>query len=105
VVRTSINRGWKRTSKSNKRGYVKPNYKGRKGRSINPKSIKQRDPIGDKEAFMDMGLNNLFVVVTRDGSVMLVKGGSIKSTHYWLKREIAKYQSVRDVLRRLGIST
>jgi hypothetical protein len=54
---------------------------------------------------MDMGLNNLFVVVTRDGSVMLVKGGSIKSTHYWLKREIAKYQSVRDVLRRLGIST
>jgi len=47
------------------------------------KSIKQRDPIGDKEAFMDMGLNNLFVVVTRDGSVMLVKGGSIKSEHYW----------------------
>jgi hypothetical protein len=32
---------------------------------------------------MDIGLNNLFAVVTRDGSVMLVKGGSIKSEHYW----------------------
>jgi putative transposase len=69
--------------KSNKRGYVKPNYKDKKGRIINPKSIKQRDPIEDKEAFMDIGLNNLFAVVTRDGSVMLVKGGSIKSEHYW----------------------
>jgi putative transposase len=41
--------------KSNKRGYVKPNYKDKKGRIVNPRSIKQKDPIGDKEAFMDMG--------------------------------------------------
>ena len=36
---------------------------------------------------------------------MLIKGGSIKSEYYWWKREIATYQSIRDVLRRLGIST
>jgi putative transposase len=91
--------------KSNKRGYVKPNYKDKKGRVVNPKSIKQRDPIGDKEAFIDMGLNNLFAVVISDGSAMLIKGGTIKSEYYWWKREIATYQSIRDVLRRLGIST
>jgi putative transposase len=96
--------------KSNLKGYVKPIYdddegKKKKQRITNPKSTRQRDPIGDREAFMDMGLNNLFAVVTTDGSVMLIKGGSIKSEYYWWKREIAKYQSVRDMLRRLGIST
>jgi len=92
-------------SKSNKKGYVKPNYKDKKGRIVNPRSIKQRDPIGDREAFMDMGLNNLFAVVTTDGSEMLIKGGSIKSEYCWWKRGIAAYQSIRDVLRRLGVST
>jgi putative transposase len=95
--------------KSNLKGYVKSIYddeeKKKKRRIVNPRSIKQRDPIGDKEAFMDMGLNNLFAVVTTDGSVMLIKGGSIKSEYYWWKREIATYQSIRDVLRRLGILT
>jgi hypothetical protein len=43
------------SSKSDKRGYVKPNYKDRKDRIVNPRNIKQRDPIGDKEAFIDMG--------------------------------------------------
>jgi putative transposase len=91
--------------KSNRRGYVKPNYRDKKGRVTNPRSIKQRDPISDKEAFMDMGLNNLFAVVTTNGSALLVKGGSIRSEYYWWKREIATYQSIRDMLRRLGIST
>jgi putative transposase len=95
--------------KSNKRGYVKPIYdeerKKKKRRIINLRSIKQRDPIGDKEAFIDIGLNNLFAVVTTDGSAMLIKGGFIKSEYYWWKREIATYQSIRDMLRRLGIST
>jgi putative transposase len=36
---------------------------------------------------------------------MLIKGGTIKSEYCWWKREIATYQSIRDVLRRLGIST
>jgi transposase len=65
-------------SKSNKRSYVKPNYRDKKGRNVNPRSIKRRDPISDKEAFVDMGLNNLFAVVITDGSALLVKGGSIK---------------------------
>jgi hypothetical protein len=77
--------------KSNKRGYVRPNYKDKKGRIVNPRSIRQRDPIGDKKAFIDMGLNNLFAVVISDGSVLLVKGGTIKSVYYWWKREIATY--------------
>jgi hypothetical protein len=44
-------------------------------------------------------------VVTTDGSVMLIKGGTIKSECYWWKREIATYQSIRDLLRNVGIST
>ena len=96
--------------KSNKRGYVKPIYddderKKKKQRITNPKSTRQRDPIGDKEAFMDMGLNNLFAVVTTDGSVMLIKGGTIKSEYYWWKREIATYQSIRDLLWNAGLPT
>jgi putative transposase len=96
--------------KSNPKGYVKPIYndderKKKKQRITNPKSTRQRDPIGDREAFIDMGLNNLFAVVISDGSAMLIKGGTIKSEYYWKKREIATYQSIRDVLRRLGVST
>jgi hypothetical protein len=52
---------------------------------------------------MDMGLNNLFAVTISDGSAMLIKGGTIKSEYCWWKREIATYQSIRDVPRRLGI--
>ena len=79
--------------KSNPKGYVKSIYdeeeerKKKKRRIVNPRSIKQRDPIGDREAFIDMGLNNLFAVVTTDGSVMLIKGGSIKSEYYWWERD------------------
>jgi putative transposase len=91
--------------KSNKRGYVKPNYKDKKGRIVNPRFIKQRDPIGDKEAFIDMGLNNLFAVTISDGSAILIKGGKIKSEYYWWKREIATYQAVRDLLRNAGLPT
>ena len=72
---------------------------------MNPRSIKQRDPIGDEKAFMDMGLNNLFAVVTTNGYVLLVKGGSIKSEYYWWKREISTYQAVRDLLRNAGPPT
>jgi transposase len=77
--------------RSNRRGYVKPNYRDKKGWVTNPRNIKQRDSTDDKEAFMDMGLNNLFAVVTTDGSAMLVRGGSIKSKYYRWKREIAIY--------------
>ncbi|MFZ8788552.1 MAG: hypothetical protein ACO2OZ_02660 [Acidilobaceae archaeon] len=70
---------------------MRPNYRDKKGRIINPRSIKQRDPIGDEKAFMDMGLNNLFAFVTTNGYVLLVKGGVIKSKYYRWKREIASY--------------
>jgi putative transposase len=70
---------------------------------VNPRSIKQRDPIDDKQAFIDIGLNNLFAAVTSEGSAMLVRGGSIKSEYYWWKREIATYQSTREMLRNAGI--
>jgi putative transposase len=90
-------------SKSNLRGYIKPNYRDKKDRIFNPKSIKQRDPVGDKKAFIDVGLNNLFAIVVSDGSALLVKGGSIKSEYYWWKREIATYQAIRDLLKNAGI--
>jgi putative transposase len=92
-------------SKSNLKGYIKPNYRDEKDRIFNPKSIKQRDPVGDKKAFIDVGLNNLFAVVVSDGSALLVKGGVIKSEYYWWKREISTYQAVRDLLKNAGIST
>jgi putative transposase len=95
--------------KSNPKGYVKPIYdaeeKKKKQRITNPKSIRQRDPIDNREAFIDMGLNNLFAAVISDGSALLVKGGTIKSEYYWWKREIATYQSIRDLLRNAGFST
>jgi putative transposase len=90
-------------SKSNPKGYIKPNYKDKKNRIFNPRSIKQRDPVGDKKAFIDVGLNNLFAVVVSDGSALLVKGGVIKSEYYWWKREISTYQAVRDLLKNAGI--
>jgi len=90
-------------SKSNLKGYIKPNYRDKKDRIFNPKSIKQRDPVGDKKAFIDIGLNNLFAVVVSDGSALLVKGGVIKSEYYWWKREISTYQAVRDLLKNAGI--
>ncbi|MDT7888683.1 MAG: transposase [Desulfurococcales archaeon] len=40
---------------------------------------------------IDMGLNNLFAVVTTDGSALLVKSGAIKSEYCWWKREISAY--------------
>jgi putative transposase len=92
-------------SKSNPKGYIKPNYRDEKDRIFNPRSIKQRDPVGDKKAFIDIGLNNLFAVVVSDGSALLVKGGSIKSEYYWWKREISTYQAVRDLLKNAGFLT
>ena len=92
-------------SKSNPQGYIRSNYRDEKDKIFNPRSIKQRDPVGDKKAFIDVGLNNLFAVVVSDGSALLVKGGSIKSEYYWWKREISTYQSIRDLLRNAGFLT
>ena len=96
--------------KSNPKGYIKPLYdddegKKKKQRITNPKSTRQRDPIGDREAFIGMGLNNLFAVVTSDVSALLIKGETIKSEYYWWKREIATYQAIIDLLRNAGLPT
>jgi putative transposase len=91
--------------KSNGRGYVKSNYRDKKGGIVNPKLSSREIPIGDKQAFINMGLNNLFATVITDGSALLVKGGSIKSEYYWWKREIATYQAIRDLLRNAEFST
>jgi hypothetical protein len=52
-----------------------------------------------------MGLNNLFAVVISEGSALLIKGGKIKSEHYWWKREISTYQAVRDLPRSWVLQT
>jgi len=90
-------------SKSNPQGYIRSNYRDEKDKIFNPRSIRQKDPVGDKKAFIDIGLNNLFAIVVSDGSALLVKGGVIKSEYYWWKREISTYQAVRDLLKSAGI--
>jgi putative transposase len=94
--------------KSNPKGYVEGSrimMRGGKTVKRNPESIRQRNPIGDEEAFIDVSLNNLFVVVITDGSAMLIKGGVIKSEHFYWKNEKAVLQSIRDRLMGLDLKT
>jgi len=67
------------------------------------KSIRQREPRGSEVAFIDMGLNNLFAIVTTSGDAALVKGGAIKAEHYRGKTEIRAMQETRDTLRKHGL--
>jgi hypothetical protein len=76
------------SSKSDKRGYVKPNYKDRKDRIVNPRNIKQRDPMVIRRLLLIWGLNNLFAVVISDGSALLAKGRKIESEYYWWKERL-----------------
>jgi len=52
------------------------------------RSVKQREPKGNEAAFIDMGLNNIFAIVTTTGDAALVKGGVIMAEHYREKNEI-----------------
>jgi len=46
--------------------------------------MRQKDLRGRNEAFIDMGLSNLLAVAVSSGLGILVKGGVIKSEHfYW----------------------
>jgi len=63
------------------------------------KSIRQREPRGSKIAFIDVGLNNLFAIVTTSGNAALVKGGAVKAEHFRGKNEIRAMQGTRDLLR------
>jgi len=67
------------------------------------KTMKQREPKGNEAAFIDMGLNNLFAIVTTLGDAALVKGGAIKAEHYREKTEIRAMQETRDTLRKHGL--
>jgi len=81
--------------KSNPRGYIR----GEMDR------IKQREPKGDGVAFIDIGLNNLFAVVTTGGDAALVKGEAIKAEYFRGKGEARTLQSVRDILRKHSVAT
>jgi len=67
------------------------------------KSIRQREPKGDGAAFIDMGLNNLFAIVTTSGDAALIKGGGVKAEYNRGKREVKTIQGVRDKLKDRGL--
>jgi len=81
--------------KSNPKGYIKGELD----------RIKQREPKGDEVAFIDMGLNNLFAVVTTAGDAVIVKGGAIKAEYFRGKGEARTLKSVRDTLRKHNVVT
>jgi len=67
------------------------------------KSVKQREPRGNEAAFIDMGLNNLFAIVTTSGDAALIKGVAVKAEHYRGKRKVEAIQGVRDKLKDKGL--
>ena len=92
----------------NKRGYVEGVRSIKRGGGIvegNPESIKQKDPRGGQKAFIDVGFNKLFAISMTNNLGILVKGGVVKSEHFYWKREKAILQSLRDILRNLGLDT
>jgi len=84
-----------RPPKSNPRGYIRGEHD----------RIKQREPKGSEAAFIDMGLNNLFAVVTTGGDALLVKGDAIKAEYFRGKSEARTLQAVRDILRKHDVAT
>ncbi|MEM2343362.1 MAG: transposase [Sulfolobales archaeon] len=60
------------------------------------------NPLGDKVAGVDIGINNLLAVYVEDGSALLVSGRPLKSTSFYWRRKIANYQST---LNRYGLKT
>jgi len=80
---------------SNPRGYIRGELD----------RIRQREPKGSEAAFIDMGLNNLFAVVTTAGDAVIVKGGAIKAEYFRGKSEARTLQSVRDTLRKHNVAT
>ena len=83
-------------AKSNPKGYVRGVYD----------RVQINKPKGTNKAFIDIGLNNLFVVVfNHTDTAILIKGSTIKAEYYYWKREIGTYQSVRDWLRNHGFES
>jgi len=81
--------------KSNPKGYIRGEHD----------RIRQREPKGDGVAFIDVGLNNLFAVVTTGGDAVIVKGGATKAEYFRGKGEARTLQAVRDTLRKHNVAT
>jgi len=60
------------------------------------------NPLGDRIAGVDIGINNLLAVYVEDGSALLVSGRPLKSTSFYWRKKIANYQSI---LNRYGLRT
>ncbi|MGC9149077.1 MAG: RNA-guided endonuclease InsQ/TnpB family protein [Sulfolobales archaeon] len=59
-------------------------------------------PIGDKEAGVDVGINNLLAVYVEEGSALLVGGRPLKSIGFYWRNKISDYQST---LNRYGLKS
>ncbi|MEM4971063.1 MAG: transposase [Sulfolobales archaeon] len=59
-------------------------------------------PLGDKEAGIDIGVNNLLAVYVDDGSALLVNGRPLKAISFYWRDKISEYQSI---LNRYGFKT
>jgi len=82
-------------SKGNPKGYIRGELD----------RIRQKEPKGSEIAFIDVGLNNLFAVVTTGGDAVIVKGSVIKAEYFRGKSEIRTLQSTRDILRKHSVAT
>ncbi|MEM0253518.1 MAG: transposase [Candidatus Bathyarchaeia archaeon] len=51
------------------------------------------NPLGDKVAGIDIGINNLLAVYAEDGSALIVSGRLLKSISFYWRKKIANYQS------------
>ncbi|MEM4972034.1 MAG: transposase, partial [Sulfolobales archaeon] len=59
-------------------------------------------PNGNKEAGIDIGINNLLAVYVDDGSALLVNGRPLKAISFYWREKISEYQST---LNRYGFKT
>ncbi|MEM4969747.1 MAG: transposase [Sulfolobales archaeon] len=57
-------------------------------------------PLGDKEAGIDIGVNNLLAIYVDDGSALLVNGRPLKAISFYWREKISSYQST---LNRYGL--
>ena len=56
-------------------------------------------PLGNKEAGIDLGINNLFAVFVEDGTTFLVSGRPLKAEAFYWRKKIAEAQSLGDLER------
>jgi len=59
-------------------------------------------PLGDKEASIDVGVNNILAVYVDEGSSLLVSGRPLKTIGFYWESKISEYQSM---LNRYGLKT